>query len=255
MRESFYFGPSKRQQLFGTYHPPVGNDRQVLTVICPPLFSEYTRTHHALKELAISVAEFGHHVFRFDYLGTGDSFGDLEEMIASDWIEDIELAIREGCEISGCSAVRVLGVRAGALLACKSLGALTDVQRMVMWDPILDGGGYLQALRSAQKASLTRNINLSRTERRAATHEFEFGGGYCLSGRMVEEFRLLTPNIYTNVPKSKLHIVNTFSPTDFPVKGAAQNVVQFTCDWKNNSEDLIFAQPVLEELAVCLTKS
>ncbi len=252
--EAFYFGPSE-QQLLGIYHPPTGNDCQVLTIICPPLFSEFTRTHRALRELAISVAELGHHVFRFDYRGTGDSFGDLEEMTASDWIQDIELAIREGCEISGCNAVRILGVRTGALLACKSIGAVSGVQRIVLWDPIADGTDYLQTLRRAQKNSIKQNIDLSRAEKREATHECDHGGGYRLSRGMIDEFRLLDSRVYSSVPKNKLQVVHTSSDSGFPVNGVARDVVQFSCDWENQSEDLIFAQPVLEKLVICLTKS
>jgi len=251
--EASYFGPSE-QQLFGIYHPPTGNDCQVLTIICPPLFSEFTRTHRALRELAISVAELGHHVFRFDYRGTGDSFGDLEEMNATDWIQDVELAIREGCEISGCNTVQILGVRAGALLACKSIGSVSSVQRIVLWDPIPDGTDYLQALRHAQESSLKQNINLSRAERREAMYESDYGGGYRLSRSMVEEFRLLDSSVYSSVSKNKLQVVNTTSHSTFPVEDVARDVVQFSCDWENQNEDLIFAQPVLEKLVVCLTK-
>jgi alpha/beta superfamily hydrolase len=115
--EPFFFGPCN-QQLFAIYHPPIGGSSQVLTVICPPLFNEYMRTHPALRELAVALAGKGEHVLRFDYRGTGDSFGHLGEVTVSDWLEDIALAVREGHEISGSSVVQVLGVRAGALLAC-----------------------------------------------------------------------------------------------------------------------------------------
>ncbi len=252
--DAFYFGPGE-QQLFGIHHPPTGSDCQVLTVICPPLFSEFTRTHRALRELAISIAERGHHVFRFDYRGTGDSFGNLEEMTVSDWVEDIGLAIREGCEISNCSTVRVLGVRAGALLASKAIRTISAVERVVLWDPVSDGAGYLQALRHVQETLLKQNINLSRAERREAAHEYDYGGGYRLSERMVEGFHLLDSSTYANVPVSQLHVVSTSSLAGFPVEAVAHDVVQFTCDWENHSEDLIFAQPVLEKLVVCLTRS
>src|SRR5256885_15079409 len=70
MHEAFFFGPSDRQ-VFATYHPASGGSGQVLTVICPPLFSDYMRTHLALRELAISLAERGQHVLRFDYREIG----------------------------------------------------------------------------------------------------------------------------------------------------------------------------------------
>jgi alpha-beta hydrolase superfamily lysophospholipase len=138
------------KQVFATYHPASGGGGVVLIIICPPLFSDYTRTHLALRELAMALAERGQHVLRFDYRGTGDSFGDLGEVTVSDWLEDIALGVREGREISGSSVVRLLGVRAGALLACAAARALSDVQRLVLWDPISDGAGYLQVLRGVQ---------------------------------------------------------------------------------------------------------
>src|SRR2546428_14020117 len=140
--EAFFFGPSNKQ-VFATYHPASGGGGQVLTVICPPLFSDYMRTHLVLRELARDLAERGQHVLRFDYRGTGDSFGELGEVTVSDWVEDIALAVREGREISGSSMVRLLGVRAGALLAWAAARASSEVQRVVLWDPGPDGGGVL----------------------------------------------------------------------------------------------------------------
>src|SRR6202171_251981 len=159
MHEAFFFGPGS-QQVFANYHPARGGAGQVLTVICPPLFSDYMRTHLALRELAISLAERGQHVLRFDYRGTGASFGEIGEIGVCDWLEDIALAVREGREISGSSVVRLLGVRAGALLACRSAGASSDVQRLVLWDPVPDGASYLQALRRRQVALCERNLYL-----------------------------------------------------------------------------------------------
>jgi alpha/beta superfamily hydrolase len=53
---------------------------------------EYMRTHLALGELSLALAEKGQHVLRFDYRGIGDSFGELCDVTASDWLEDIALA-------------------------------------------------------------------------------------------------------------------------------------------------------------------
>src|SRR5207245_5586572 len=129
VHEAFFFGP-RNQRIFANYHPAAGGGGVMLTVICPPLFSDYMRTHLALRELAMVLAERGQHVLRLDYRGTGDSFGDLSEVAISDWVEDITLAVREGREISGSRVVRLLGVRAGALLASKSVGARSEERRV-----------------------------------------------------------------------------------------------------------------------------
>jgi uncharacterized protein len=251
MIEPFFFGPSN-QQIFATYHPPVSGSGQVLTVICPPLFNEYMRTHLALRDLAISLAERGQHVLRFDYRGTGDSFGEVGEVTVSDWLEDIALAVREGREISGSRAVWLLGVRAGALLACKSVGATNSIQRLVLWDPVPDGVGHLESLRRVQMAMLEGNYYLSRAERRKAMHEY---AGYHLSERMREEFRSLDASAYSSVPKCKLRIVSTSAKTDFSVPGVPQVVAPFRCGWDTPANEVIMPRPVLERLSACLTLS
>jgi pimeloyl-ACP methyl ester carboxylesterase len=246
--EAFFFGPQD-QQVFANYHPPVGGSGQVLTVICPPLFNEYMRTQLALRELAISLAERGQHVLRFDYRGTGDSFGDLEEITISDWLEDIALAVREGRDLSGSKVVQLLGVRAGALLACRSAGASSDVQRLVLWDPVPDGAGYLQALRRIQVAILEGNLYLSRAERRETLHEY---AGHRLSERMLEDFRLLDASTYLSVAQSKLYVVNTSSEARFPVPGVSHDMALFACNWDTDLENLLTPKPVLERLSACL---
>ena len=160
MIEAFFFGPN--QGIFASYHPPVGGGAQVLTVICPPLFNEYMRTQLALRELAIELARRGQHVLRFDYRGTGDSLEDLDRVAMSDWIADIALAVREGRDLSGSGTVRLLGVRAGALLASHSARTMTDVQQVVLWDPVPDGAQYLRELRRIQERSSSGTFHLTR---------------------------------------------------------------------------------------------
>jgi pimeloyl-ACP methyl ester carboxylesterase len=251
MHEAFFFGPGDRQ-VFANYHPPSGSAGPVLTVICPPLFSDYMRTHLALRELAISLADRGQHVLRFDYRGTGDSSGEIGEMAVSDWLEDIALAVREGREISGCSAVRLVGVRAGALLACRSMDSCGDVERLVLWDPVPDGAAYLRALRRRQAALCERNLYLGYLERRKAMDEY---AGYTLSGSMVENLRLVDASAYSSVPKGTLHVVSTSSAGDFPVQGVPQDVAPFACNWDTLADNVIVPRPVLERLVACLTRS
>jgi hypothetical protein len=250
--EAFFFGSSS-QQLFGSYHPPCSGDGQVLTVICSPLFSEAARTHGALRKLAISIAGAGQHALRFDYRGTGDSFGDLEDVTLSDWVEDIGLAVREGREVSGCSQVQILGVRAGALLACTSVGAATGIQRVVLWDPIANGAAYLQSVRRAQVQLFRSEFRLmSRAEQVEAARDI---GGWRVSERMLEEIRAIDSGAYSRIPKNKLQVVSTAAANGFSPPGAAMQVLPYPCNWEHVSENLISPQPILERLFTCLTKS
>ena len=250
MIEAFFFGPN--QGIFASYHPPVGGGAQVLTVICPPLFNEYMRTQLALRELAIELARRGQHVLRFDYRGTGDSLEDLDRVAVSDWIADITLAVREGRDLSGSSAVRLLGVRAGALLASHSARTMTDVQQVVLWDPVPDGAEYLRALRRIQETIIERHLPRDQARLDEALHEY---AGYQLSERMVEEFRSLDASAYSSVSPSKLYVLSTSAEASFSVPCISRDVAPFTCNWETELENLLAPAPVLERLGAWLTMS
>jgi pimeloyl-ACP methyl ester carboxylesterase len=248
--EPFFFGPHNRQ-IFATFHPSASGNSVMLTVICPPLFSDYMRAHAALRKLAILLSEHQQDVLRFDYRGTGDSFEDLSAVTIADWVDDIASAVREGCDLSGSGAVQVMGVRAGALLACRALGQSRDIQRFVLWDPVPSGAYYLQSLRSIQAKMLER-IPLTRSDRRQAVNEY---GGHRLSHPMIAELRSLDASAYSSVPKSKLHIISTSAAANFPVQGATHCEESFTCEWESETEDLLMPKIILERLTSCLTTS
>jgi hypothetical protein len=147
--------------------------------------------------------------------------------------------------------VQILGIRAGALLACKAAGTSEDVRRLVLWDPVPDGVSYLEALRRVQAGILRRNPYLRRSERRDAASEY---AGHRLGVRMVEEFRRLDASAYASVPKHKLHLVRT-SPADFPVPDVATETADCVCNWETDVEEAILPQPILERLAACLIPS
>ena len=197
MHESFFFGPDERQ-LFASYHPPANAGGQILTVLCPPIFTEYNRTHSILRKLALSLAEQSHHVIRFDYSGTGDSFGTLENSSVNDWTEDIRRAVQEGVELTGCSRVRILGVRMGALLACASVGGRSDVDRLVLWDPVSDGREYQRSLLRRLQAKLRHNHFMSRADRRESKLSYS---AYKLSDSLRDGIASLDASVCQTMPK------------------------------------------------------
>lgn len=251
MHEAFFFGPDERR-IFASYHPPARGEGSVLTVVCPPLFLDYTRTQAALRRLALSLAEQGQHVLRFDYRGTGDSSADLEQVTIADWMEDVTLAVQEGRDLADPRKVRLLAVRASALLAARiASGAPGDIDRVVFWDPVLDGATYLNELRTVQSALLDRHFRLPREQRREAALEC---AGQRVSDRMVEEFRGLTAQVYADVPPGKMRIVRTTPGDRLRGETASGDLVSPPCAWQDDTEDLIMVRPLLlERLAACLT--
>ena len=142
----FFFGTSQKP-LFGLYHPPNGGSSRVGgIVLCYPFGLEYLRVHRSFRELANRLAGVGFHALRFDYYGSGDSGGESESADAAQWMEDISAAIEEVRETSGSPRVSLLGVRLGAALCALAGSRRDDIERLVLWDPVVKGSEYLRDL-------------------------------------------------------------------------------------------------------------
>lgn len=135
--------------LYGVYLPPKATPRNAGVVLCYPFGQEYMRAHRAYRQLALLLTKKGYHVLRFDYRGTGDSSGAMESVVAQDWVDDVGLAIHELREIASVSSISVIGLRLGALIAGAACAVRDDVDRLILWDPILDGAEYERELLDA----------------------------------------------------------------------------------------------------------
>ncbi len=150
----FFFGSSE-DPLFGAYHPPGdqrGKNRGV--VICNPFGDEAIKAHRALRQLAMTLAEARVHALRFDYYGTGDSSGDGEEGRLARWCDDIGDAADELRDTSGVAKVSFAGLRLGASLALRAASGRRDLDRVALWDPVVDGRAYLADLQRFHEAYL-----------------------------------------------------------------------------------------------------
>ena len=151
-----YFG-SSNSPLFGIHHAPrphSGSENAVL--ICPPIGHEHIRTYWGLRLLAQRFARDGFHVMRFDYTGMGDSAGWIGGVESLErWSDDVRLAAENLLAESGCSNLSIVGLRMGASLA--SLAASQSqlpIERLILWDPVIDGSRYLQSLEAMHEQML-----------------------------------------------------------------------------------------------------
>jgi uncharacterized protein len=145
MKPFFFGAPAK--PLFGVTSTPADEQRaRGAVVLCYPFGREYQRSHRALRELSHHLSQNGHHTLRFDYFGCGDSSGASEEGDADQWLEDIGQGIEELRESSGFRRVSLVGLRLGATLATLAASRDPDVDRLVLWDPVVSGAEYLEEL-------------------------------------------------------------------------------------------------------------
>ncbi len=155
--EAFFFG-SSAESLYGVYHPAqLDKDRGEGIVICNPFGQEAMRAHRPIRQLALQLTALGYHVLRFDYAGTGDSALDLQEVTAQHWLANIHTAVQELSDIAGINKISLLGLRLGALLASTAAVQMAmsgnHLERLVLWDPLLDGETFLQEMRAMADGS------------------------------------------------------------------------------------------------------
>lgn len=246
--EPVFFG-SEHKPVFGIFHPAKDLQSRTLTVLCPPLFTESMRTHLALRELAIALSAAGHNVFRLDYTGTGDSGGDLEEASVDDWIDDIRLAVKEGIGLAGSTRLNIVGVRAGALLACRALASYAGLQTVVLWDPIASGSDYL-AEQKARQLRLIAETPVNARDYREALGEY---AGFRISNRLARELGALAGETYRRLASRTVHLLTTTGVASIDLPAAIHNLVQFDCDWGNDTEDQLMPRIVVEQIVRCLT--
>lgn len=151
----FYFGSSERA-LYGVYSPPKTRGRRPTgVVLCYPFGMEYMRAHRAFRQLTTLLNREGHHVLRFDYFGTGDSAGDGQDGSVAQWADDVGTAIQELKDTASLDRVSLVGLRLGGLLAARGAAGRDDVDRLVLWDPIVDGAGYVREMQVQSRAEAT----------------------------------------------------------------------------------------------------
>ena len=85
-------------------------------------------------------------MLRFDYFGTGDSAGAGEEGSVEQWSRDVDTAIDELRDTTSLDRVSLVGLRFGGLLAADVAARRKDLDRVVLWDPIVRGEQYVREM-------------------------------------------------------------------------------------------------------------
>jgi hypothetical protein len=144
-----YFGRDRRA-LFGMLQTGVatGEPRRAV-LLCRPFGREAIRAQRTYRVLSERLARGGHWVLRFDYYGSGDSDGEDVDLTLQGMCEDIEVASRMLLgEVGTNVPMTWLGLGLGASAAwLTGAKAAFPPEQVVVWDPVLDGRSYLDALR------------------------------------------------------------------------------------------------------------
>jgi len=90
-------------------------------------------------DLARVLAGCGCEVYHLDYFGTGDSYGETHEMDFQESCRDIAHVVDTLRASRGHRHVVLLGVRLGADLALRLAESRTDLQHLILVEPVVNG--------------------------------------------------------------------------------------------------------------------
>lgn len=147
MNEEPFFFKNGNYQLFGMLHYPDADERKEGFVFCHPFAEEKLWAHRVYVNFARELVKRGYPVLRFDMMGHGDSDGGFEDATIETHLADITAAvstIRAKCP--SVSTVSLMGLRLGATLAVLTAINNSDIKRLVLWDPVVDGSKYMQEM-------------------------------------------------------------------------------------------------------------
>ena len=215
------------------------------------------RAHRAYRQLALLLTRKGFHVLRFDYVGTGDSSGDLDDVTATDWMVNVGQAIDELKDLAGLSSVDLVGLRLGALIAAGAAAERDDVDRLILWDPVLSGLAYESELLGEIAAERDENHEGSSGNEEPADGALHFNG-FGISRQLRDTLRgldLLTMRL-TGIPKI-LEVVAHETDGFHELRGRWQNQAGFRYqytpaphDWNyvDNFGGILLPQPVIQAI-------
>lgn len=146
MIETPFFFPRGEASLFGVWHEPTAAPSGAPVVFCHPFGEEKLWAHRVHVSMARRLAAHGRAALRFDSMGIGDSSGRFQDSSLTTMLADVEAAVDEVRRRTGQRRVTLLGLRLGATVAALAAERLDDVERLVLWSPIVDGARYMQEL-------------------------------------------------------------------------------------------------------------
>jgi exosortase A-associated hydrolase 2 len=194
--ESFFFN-HEGAQVFGVLDSPPTESRKGL-VFCYPFAEERQESHRVMVNLSRYLAENGSHVLRFDPRGTGDSGGEFGDYDLRNWISDILKAVQVLRTKTGVEKIGLLGLRFGATCAILAANQSSDVDFLVLLNPIVNAKAYFHAFLRGNLAFQMATYKEIRTNREALIAQLLGGGkvnveGYHLSGDMYTQALKVDP--------------------------------------------------------------
>ncbi|QIM51884.1 alpha/beta fold hydrolase [Hydrogenophaga crocea] len=191
-----HFGTPERPMVGVHLAPDNGASPRARFLLCRPIGQEAVRSAAVFRVAAERLSREGVETLRFDYHGTGDSPGDEQAQSLDDWVRDT-LTAHQQLAGDGSVPVHWFGMGLGAVIALRAaLLAPMPPRHLVLWEPVLDGPAYLEALLAGHRQELAMMFAQPWAQLRASgkVQEPQVPGdvlGFALGERLVAGLREL----------------------------------------------------------------
>ena len=157
-------GPQERPFLGLLSMPPERPVRRAWLLLRP--FGQVAiRSAPLYRVLAERLAQSGEAALRFDYHGCGDSPGEFEDRGLEHLVDDAIEAFETLRLMAPAASYAWFGISIGANVAAMAAAeAPVPPQRLLLWEPVLDGPGYCERLLATHRQEMAEELVAEWTE-------------------------------------------------------------------------------------------
>ena len=221
-------------------------------VYLPPLGEEMNRCRALAAEQARRFAAEGFLCTMVDFLGTGDSEGELHEANFSVWQENVRLAIENG-QTEPALPLTLWGMRLGGLHALLfAAQSAVPVQNLILWQPVTSGKRYVTQLLRQRVASLVgKDLPAETTQeirQRLEEGEIVEVSGYLLGGELIRDMESADPFSGGKLCSERIFWLENSTEPGQEINTAAAKAVQKLEQQGNTVDVHLFNDPPLWQL-------
>jgi uncharacterized protein len=215
MNEHPFFLRNNDYRLFCVLHMPdsassspkglMGHPYKMGFIFCNSFAEEGIISHRVLVNLARKLSNEGYACLRFNYMGEGDSDNSFEESDIATRLSDISCVVEYLRNEIKIEKIGLLGVRLGATFAAMSCRKISDIDRLVLISPIVNGKKYADQLLRSNLSFQMAAYGKIRQDRKTLVQNLISGNhvnvdGYLLTKKIYQQLEEI--NLVTTGPAS-----------------------------------------------------
>jgi len=183
-----FFLDSPRGPLFCLYLTPAKREPLGGILYIHPFAEEMHKSRRMAALQSRAFAAAGYAVLQLDLTGCGDSASDFGDAHWEAWQDDVRLA-HAWLEKQAIESVALWGLRTGASLAAEIARELTGIDRLILWQPVINGELFLNQFLRIKLASEMLSDGQAQSGTKTLRAQLEAGqgvevGGYSLAPEM-----------------------------------------------------------------------